>query len=163
MNACIGNDGRGIPCPLNELGQARIACCLRALCRCSFKSHAVESYSLCDYHPRILATMGKAITSLRCHALVLLALVLDLGVAALVALTYKKDILLPFAKNTIERNLQNYLPTFGTILGAGVAYANKSAISALVTIQARRRMASRGLTFKQISYYDVLCEFAWLC
>lgn len=87
-----------------------------------------------------------------------MALILDFGVAALIATTYKYDILLPYPKNTAEKNLQDLLPAFGAALGGLVAYVNKNAISALVTNHARRRVASKGVTFRQLGYYDVLCE-----
>lgn len=98
----------------------------------------------------------RVVNALRTHFWVLLSLFLDLGVAGLVVLTYKYDLLLPFPKSTVEKNMQDFLPTFGTLLGGIVAYVNKNAISAIVTVHARRRMASKGVTFRQLSYYDEL-------
>lgn len=100
----------------------------------------------------------RTVTALRCHFWVLLSVILDAGGAALIVTTYKHDILLPYPKNNVDKNLQNFLPTFAALIGGLIAYANNNAVTALVTIHARRKMARTGITFRQLSYYDQLGE-----
>ena len=102
----------------------------------------------------------RTVTSLRCHFWVLLAIAVDLGVAALVVITNKQDIVLPHPQNNVTQTLQNYLPTFGTLLGVIVAFINKNAITALMTVEAKRKIVSSGLTLKQLAYYDTIGKTA---
>ena len=98
----------------------------------------------------------RTVTSLRCHLWVLLAIAVDIGVAVLVVITNKQDILVPHPKNNVTQALQNYLPAFGTLIGVIIAVINKNAISALMTVEVKRKIVSSGLTLKQIGYYDTI-------
>lgn len=100
----------------------------------------------------------RTVTALRCHLWAFLAVVVDLGVVALIVITNKVDIELPYAKTNLEQTLQDNLPTFGQLIAAIVLFINKSAITSLITVKAKRNIASKGVTLQQLSYYDIICE-----
>jgi len=97
---------------------------------------------------------------LRCHFWVLLAIVVDIGVAALVVITNKHDIELPYPKTNTIQTLQNYLPQFAALIAGIVVFINRNAIRALMTVDAKREIVSRGLTLQQLGYRNIICESA---
>ena len=99
----------------------------------------------------------RTVNALRCHFLVLLAVAVDLGVAALVVITNQIDIPLPYPKNDPIQTLQTYIPQFGTLIGVIVVATNRAAIVALMTVEAKREIASRGVTLQQLGYRDIIC------
>src|ERR1700733_5091150 len=102
----------------------------------------------------------RTVNALRCHFWVLLAIAVDLGVAVLVVITNKHDIELPYPKNNTIQTLQNYLPQFAALLAGIVVVINRNAIAALMTVNAKREIVSRGLTLEQLGYRDIIGESA---
>ncbi|KAF8316396.1 hypothetical protein DL93DRAFT_2166234 [Clavulina sp. PMI_390] len=98
------------------------------------------------------------VTALRLHVWTFLAVVLDLAAAALVVLTSRHDVLIPWPKNAAEKSLQNLLPTFAAIIGAFIAYVNATAINALMTVYTRKKMSTKGITFAQLNYLSLLSQ-----
>jgi len=102
----------------------------------------------------------RTVNALRCHFWVLLAIVVDLGVAALVVITNEFDIELPYPKTNVIHTLQSSLTQIAALLAGIVVFINRNAIRALMTVNAKREIASRGLTLQQLSYRDIICESA---
>jgi hypothetical protein len=100
----------------------------------------------------------KTVNTLRCHFWVLLAIAVDIGVAALVVITNQTDIELPYAKNNAIQTLQNSLPQFAALIAGIVVFINRNAIRELMTVDAKRKIASRGLTLQQLGYRNIIGE-----
>ena len=54
--------------------------------------------------------MARSVTPLGTHLWCLAAIIVNIGVVALITIVYKDDIVIPFPKNVVESNLENYLP-----------------------------------------------------